>query len=335
ACGWRVLVLAASARALLDRAPRAAADLLSVLMLAGPASCELAVRATYLDTGWDAARLSGEVTPTTGWRDPTPFWSGRCGEADTEDRHVVVYAGGSSTGGAYQFRGDPDAFFPARVHERMCTQLPAGQRLASVNFADSGRDTYTISRTIDLILERGRNPDVLVLYTGVNDLIGTNNTKTRKQREAAELARGETMKGAAGLAMRSRLLTGMSLWTRPQEADVAQVPEVPLADAEENLRLIAAAAEAKSVKVLLLTEYTNQAHAASMEPYAAMEKRLADELPNVEWFDVRAALTGIPEPDLLLDMNHLTKGGSDKLAEVILPSIAGLLGLPTAQTAGP
>ncbi|MFZ5475913.1 MAG: GDSL-type esterase/lipase family protein, partial [Myxococcota bacterium] len=328
AVGWRAVVLAASARTLLDRAPRAAADLLSVLLLTAPVSCEMAARATYLKKAWDAERLVADSAPATGWRDPEPFWSGTCGPPAARESHGVLFAGGSSTGGAYQFVDEPEAFFPTQAHERLCAALPE-VAFTATNFGGGGRDTFTISRTIERLMERAGNPDVVVLYTGVNDLAGTTNPKTRKQREADEAARGEAVAGAVSLATRSRVLTGLSLWSRSRgEARAASVPEVPLPDAEENLRRVAAATAARGAQLLLVTEFATVQADPTLLPYARMEARLAEELDGVEYFDVRAALAGVPETELLIDQNHLTREGAARVGAELATVIARMLGYP-------
>jgi lysophospholipase L1-like esterase len=327
ALAWRALVVVANARSLLDRAPGPAANLAFLGLLAGPPLVEVAVRGSYLGTAWDAARLSGELAPTVGWRDPTPYWSGRCGDGATVKG--VVWAGGSSTGGAYQFRNEPTAFFPAQAHLGLCARLSPGIVLASSNFGDGGRDSFTISRTIDTLLDRGA-ATVVVLYLGVNDLLTTNSTLTRKQREAREAERAAAVTTIARLSSRSRLLTGLGFAFRPPQEGAAAgltVPDVPIQDAEDNLRTIATAAEKRGAKVLLLTEYTSADMAGQVAPYEALEARLAGELEGVSHLDVRAALEPYVEEGLLVDRNHLSRQGGRRLAEVLAPEVAKLAGL--------
>ncbi|MBM4391483.1 MAG: SGNH/GDSL hydrolase family protein [Deltaproteobacteria bacterium] len=328
AMGWRLLVLGGSARSLLDRAPRPAADALWLTLLACLPAAELAVRGTYLVEGWDAARLSGELAPTVGWREATPFWKNACGRDGAASRLGVVWAGGSSMGGAYQFRGTPEAFFPAQVHARLCADLPEGTQLASGNFGDGSRDTFTISRTVDKMFAQVGDVALVVLYTGVNDVLTTNNAHTRKEREAKEAERSEALRGLSGVANRSRLFTGVGLAIRPlHESATRQVQDVPLPDAEENLRRIADAAAAVGVQVLLLTEYVAEEQQFLLEDYARMEARVADGYEHVHWIDVRAAMAGPSEAPLLVDRNHLSREGSARLADALAPRVRTLLGL--------
>ncbi len=315
ALAWRLVVLAAGAGALLRRAPRAAADALFLSALAVLPAAELAARSCWLDLAWDAARLDGEAS----WRDPRPFWEGACGAGD---RDAVLFAGGSSTGGAYQFAGDPTAFFPAQVHARLCA---SGRALRTLNNGDGGRDSFTVSRSIDALLA-AHHPRLVVLYVGVNDLLTSEHTLTRAQREALEAERSTAARGLDALARRSRLLTGLGLLGRPAvDLDAPVVPDVPLPDAEVNLRRVAAATRAAGARLLLLPEYTTPDRAAEMATYGALQARLAEELPGVHHVDVRAALAPYAGEGLLLDRNHLSRQGSGRLADVLAPVVASLL----------
>ena len=217
AIGWRMLtIVSAAGDGLLRKAPRPTTDLLFVMALLTPVSLELAVRSSYLEEGWDLARLSGDLAPSVGWQDPAPFWTGDCGNrAATADRTFrILWMGGSSTGGAYQFRDQPTAFYPAQTHQRLCDQLPPDARLVSENYGDGGRDTFTISRSIADIANRAPF-SLVVVYTGVNDLLTMSGTKTRAQREAIQAERDATTSTLARVSAQSRLLTGIGLFLRP------------------------------------------------------------------------------------------------------------------------
>ena len=323
AVAWRLVLLVAGAGSLLRRAPRAAADGVFVLALALPFAAELAARSTWLDTAWDTARLEGDDQ----WRDLTPFWEGACGSGP---RRTVLYAGGSSTGGAYQFHDEPDAFFPSRVHARLCA---GGASLRTTNHGDGGRDTFTLSRTIEGLLAAER-PDLVVVYVGVNDLLSATSLLTRAEREAQEAAQGAAMRGFAALGARSRLVAGLSLLARPAiDQEVDGVSDVPLPDAEANLRRIAAAARAAGATVLLVPEHVAPETTAVMAPYAAMEARLAAELPGVELVEASAALAPYAAEGLLFDRNHLSRAGTERMAELLAPRVAALAGLASPPVA--
>ncbi len=132
---WRLLCLWADARVLLASAPRLGADALFLTVACLPFGVEGALRSTYLLDGWDPEKLVGTNVGETGRSAVmVPFWEGTCGE----QARVIYTFGGSSAGGAYQFRHDAGAFFPARLHARMCER---GLSVHSRNFGNGGRDS--------------------------------------------------------------------------------------------------------------------------------------------------------------------------------------------------
>lgn len=314
ALAWRLVVLIAGAGTLLRRSPRVASDALFLGTLALVPAAELAARSTWLDVAWDAAHLSGEA-----WMDPTPFWEDTCGSGPGAS---VLYVGGSSTGGAYQFGGNGALFFPARVHEALCA---SGRALHTRNTGRGGRDSFTASRSIDALIA-AHTPKVVVAYLGVNDLLTRESTLTRAQREALEHARSPAQRALDALAGRSRLVTGLGLLGRPAvDLDAKEVPDVPLPDAEVNLRRIAAATHAAGARLVLAPEFTAPEKAPELAPYAAMMARLGGELPGVVYVDVYGALAPYAAEGLLFDRNHLSHAGTARLAEVLAPVVAGLL----------
>jgi hypothetical protein len=304
---WRLMLLVSGAGVLLRRAPRLAADAIFLLGIAIFPAAELAVRSTWLDTAWDASRL-GATGPVT------PFWEDTCGEGPK----TILFLGGSSTGGAYQLLGEPGAFFPARTHAALC----AARSIRTINLGGSGRDTWTFSRQLELL--SGYRPSVVVGYFGVNDLLTQDNPLTRAQREAVEADRSGAERGIAALSERSRLLTGVTLLLRPA-VDLAApvVPDVPLPDAEENLRRIIAAVRAVGGAVLLVPEHAEPETARKIAAYGAMEARLAQELEGVTFVDPGVVLAGAP--NALVDRNHLSRSGAAELAAQLVPAIEGLL----------
>ncbi|MES2640528.1 MAG: SGNH/GDSL hydrolase family protein [Myxococcota bacterium] len=312
---WRMGLLVAGAGVLLRRAPRVAADAVFLLALALVPAAELAARSTWLDTAWDAARLDGDQS----WTSPAPFWDGECGPAP---RATVTFAGGSSTGGAYQFHDDPAAFYPSRVHARLCAE---GRGIRTTNHGYGGRDSFTVSRSLPTILAAHR-PAVVVAYLGVNDLLTQESPLTRAQREAIEAGRSAATRGLAAIGARSRLLTGVALLARPPlDPDAAVVSDVPLADAEANLRRMAAGTLAAGTWLVLLPEYTDPETRGRVSAYANMEARLAAELPGIVFLDTFAALAPFVPEGLLVDRNHLSRTGSERLGEVLAPILVGLL----------
>lgn len=238
--------------------------------------------------------------------------------------------GGSSTGGAYQFRDEMTAFYPSQVHQRLCDAQNGTVRLRSENYGDGGRDTYTISRSLRAIADR-EPVSLVVLYVGVNDILTMSGPKTRAQREADRAARDAATSGLAAWGARSRLMTGLGLWVRPLHTlDEVTVPEVPLPDAEANLRMVAKIAEEHGASVLLLTELVRGDAVPILAPYAKMQARLADALANVAYVDIRShveALGPWSDQDMLVDQNHLSRAGSARVAAALAPEVARLLSI--------
>lgn len=331
--GWRLVSLSGAASGgRLRRAARPVTDLLFVSLLALPILAEGGLRGSYLERAWDAARLSGDLAPSVGWQNPQPFWTGDCGEGPARR---ILWMGGSSMGGAYQFRAEPDAFFAAQTHARLCGGLPDGMRLLSDNYGDGGRDSFTVSRSLGDIAAR-TGMALVVLYVGVNDVLTQSGTKTRAQREAAQAERDAAMRGLAGLGARSRLLTGLSLAVRPlHETDGQRVPEVPLSDAEDNHRRIAETAQEHGARVLFLTELTQGEATAQLDRYRAMQARVAAEYPHATAVDLRPRLSRWSDREMLVDQNHLSREGGVVVAAALAPVVAELLDLPATPATTP
>jgi acyl-CoA thioesterase-1 len=103
---------------------------------------------------------------------------------------------------------------------------------------------------------------------------------------------------------------------------------VPIASIEANLRAIIAKVRARGARVLLLGMRIPSSYGAEYaEAFADMYPRLANELgvPFVPYF--MEGVAGVPELNLQ-DGLHPTAAGHEKLAEVVAPRIAELLGTP-------
>ncbi len=318
---WRFLCLLVDTPALLRLAPRLGADAAFVTLLALPVALEAEVRSSYLVDAWDPAQLAGASVEGTGRAAVMePFWTGACG--DEAARKRIDTFGGSSSGGAYQFKDEPEAFFPARVHERLCAQ---GYAIASSNFGNGGRDSSDAAAAADALYAK-EPPAAVILYFGVNDLLTRDSPLTRKQRNTALNTRSATTAGLDTLSSHVRTLTGLSLLLRAKSAATEEdlVVAVPLADAEENLRRVQAASEKAGATLFLVTEYAQADTDVNLDPYFAMEKRLAAELPHTQFVDLRNAL-GPDRSHFLIDRNHMTREGSDKVGEVLAPLVASAL----------
>ena len=312
---WRLISVGGLASLWIKEDPFRAVLLLLFGMTMVPIGAEEWVRNTAAGRAWQMGRLTGERPNEKGWENPASNWTGTCESSQVTDTVDIVVAGGSSVGGAYQFGGEPEAFFTAIAHHILCADLPDGMRLRTHNFGDGDRNTFTISRTID---EHLSDADILVLYVGANDVFTTQNTLTRKQREQEQVARSERLKGVMAWAFESRLMVAASLLLRStnHQGEAELVADVPLDDARENHENIIAAARKQGVRVLLLTEYVQESHRNQLFDYANMQAGLRVE-DGVDWYDVRHAFRGVPDSEALADRNHLSRFGNVRLGEAI------------------
>lgn len=312
---WRLVCLWSDIPVLLERGPRAGADALGLTLLVLALSLETTVRATYLGEAWDPAYLAG--TAAKEGEPFTAFWTGTCGAAP---RNLYTF-GGSSAGGAYQFAGEPEAFPTARVHAALCA---AGVAVTSLNFGNSGRDTWDAATAADRLFAEAP-PAVVIVYAGVNDLLTHDAPLSRKARGAVLASRGAPLAGAASVSDHVRILTGLSFFFRAPEVVGPLVTAVPIEDAEENLRHIASATHVRGAHLVLVTEYAEAHVDLQLKPYWAMEQRLAAELPDVTFVDLHAALG--QQAAFLADRNHLTREGAQAVAGVLTPLVRELLGV--------
>lgn len=320
---WRLATMVGWSSTWLERAPRPAVEVMFLGVLLVPISVELAVSESSLGTAWRMERLSAERPNERGWENPEPGWQAQCGSSDPKAMRTVAFAGGSSVGGAYQFGDEPEAFFPAVAHRHLCEGLPAGMGLTTQNFGDGDLNTFTISRTLDAHLQ---DADILVMYVGVNDVLTQQNTRTRKEREAAKAARGGMGDELASWASESAVMVGFSLWTRGVEDPSKDgVADVPLPDARENHEAIVRATRSQSKTLVLMTEHVNSGLAASLRPYAQMQKAFVGDA--VLWLDTEDAFEGMAKDSMLVDRNHLSREGNAVLgrfiADALTPTLQG------------
>jgi lysophospholipase L1-like esterase len=311
---WRIVSVAGTASFWLKTSPASAVGLLLIGVFAVPIGAEQWLRGSVAGDAWQMSRLSGERPNEKGWENPKASWTGECGDPESPHSVSIVVAGGSSVGGAYQFGGQPDAFFTAIAHQQLCESLPPDVSLRTHNFGDGDRNTFTISRTIE---DHLTDANILVLYVGVNDVFTTQNTRTRKQREAEQAARSNSMTGLLSWVSKSRLLVGASLWLRATDsvATNEQVADVPIDDARENHDSIISAARSRNVRVLLMTEYVQQSQRNRLFEYANMQQSFEND--DVRWFDVRDVFKSVPDSASLADRNHLSRGGNRRLGEAL------------------
>jgi lysophospholipase L1-like esterase len=321
---WRIAVLTGGAHILADRVPGPAMNTLFLLVLALVPATETALRGSALNRSWDPTQLTEERPSERGWRDPIESWSGQCGSGPGASRSLLV-TGGSSAGGAYQHQDDPEASFVAQTHIQLCADLPPGLNLQTHNYARGNRDTFTISRTIQTMLDK-TGADVILLYVGVNDLLADHHSMSRKQRETQRMERGAALRGVAGMARRLRLVTGFWLAARTlPDADAPAVPDVPLLDAVENFGRIADAAAAAGARLVLMTEHMRAGQAGRLGPYRQAQQDLAASREGVDFLDVRPAFEGASDDEILVDQNHLTREGGERLGRRVAAAVSPAL----------
>lgn len=298
---WRLIPVFASLEELVSKARGPTAEHLFLTLLLLPVGAEVSLR-SGLGDAWSGL---GETRLELGELDP--FWSGSCGDGVTS----VVFGGGSSTGGAYQFPDEPDAFYPSTAHARLCES----RGITTWNYGHGGRNTHVLADGIDRVMDHTA-ADVVVLYVGVNDLLTQHSALTRRERDAR--------RGGASLGRYSRLVTGLGLAFRtPEATEGDRVADVPLADAEDNLRRVAAAALQGDARVVLVAQYIAPSIEGDVAAYWAMEERLAEELDHVYFVDPRPKVARAPEP--LLDTNHLSRSGNNALGEALAEALEPLL----------
>ena len=320
---WRLATMVGMSSMWLHRAPRPAVEVMVLCVMLLPISIEIAVASSPLGNAWKMGRLSAERPNERGWENPSPGWQGQCGSSDPNAMRTIAFAGGSSVGGAYQFGDEPEAFFPAVAHQRLCELLPADVGLTTQNFGDGDLNTFTISRTLDAHLQQA---DILVLYVGVNDVLTQQNTRTRKEREAAKASRGGVGDGLASWASESAVMVGLSLWTRGVDDPSSDgVADVPLPDARDNHEAIVRTIRSQSKTVVLMTEHVHSGLSASLRPYAQMQRSFAGD--DVMWLDTAAAFEGMATDSMLVDRNHLSREGNAALgrfiADALMPTVQG------------
>jgi hypothetical protein len=315
---WRIASVVATAGSWLKRGvARRAVDVLLVACLCFPLALEAAVRRTDWGSAWVMSRLSGERPNERGWENPSAGWTGECGDSAAEGVTMVV-AGGSSVGGAYQFGDDPEAFFTAAAHRALCASLPSSRSLTTHNFGDGDLNTFTISRTIEDHLE---DADILILYVGVNDLLTTQNTQTRKQREVAAAQQGAVANRLSALTSESRLMVAASVWFRGVGDPMSEhVADVPLPDAKQNHEAIIKAARANGTRVVLMTEHVQSGMAGRMSLYQNMQRSF--EATDVRWLDAGEAFGAMAPADVLVDRNHLSRAGNTALGDFLALGVA-------------
>ena len=140
------------------------------------------------------------------------------------------------------------------------------------------------------------------------------------------MERGAALRGVAGMARRLRLVTGFWLAARTlPDADAPAVPDVPLLDAVENFGRIADAAAAAGARLVLMTEHMRAGQAGRLGPYRQAQQDLAASREGVDFLDVRPAFEGASDDEILVDQNHLTREGGERLGRRVAAAVSPAL----------
>ncbi|MEC8425066.1 MAG: SGNH/GDSL hydrolase family protein, partial [Myxococcota bacterium] len=219
----------------------------------------------------------------------------------------VVAMGGSTTGGAFQ-NDDLAEFYPALLASRL------QGRVDVVNQGVGGWTTFHVRRYLTDHIE-DLAPDVLTLYVGHNDLL-TPVPMPLADLYAARAAspRFRAISGRLRSVLLYQGLRYLLTSLRPAGRRVA----VPIEDAEENIRAVIAAMEARRGRVVLMSEGLSP-DPTPLAAYNAMLARLAAESESATYIDMAGALYSARDNRFFVDDCHLNQKGhrfvSNRLAE--------------------
>ncbi|MEC7988292.1 MAG: hypothetical protein VX278_24205 [Myxococcota bacterium] len=336
---WRITMILSSVRTLRENHARHTLDTLFVSILLVPIALELCIRDTYLNKAWHVDSLTFQYNS----KDPTEYlvsmWNDACGTKGQRALRVV-FTGGSSTGGDYQFRQTPHLFFAGQSHSLLCPQLGSKQRMQTQNFGRGGMDTHIISHSMDELFHMTK-ADLVVMYVGNNDLLTRKSPFTKKQLRDRMLQWQNQLTGIKHYTSRLRLVIGSSLLFRQVQSQEEMVSAVPLDDAQENFERIAEMAKKHNSKVLLLTEYINpkvlrnqkggRSIAESFRSYSDIQRSLAESHESIYYYDIWNNIAPYAKEDLFIDNNHLNMQGNKRVAQLISPMIAEILGISDSE----
>ena len=220
-------------------------------------------------------------------------------------------SGGSSTGGAYQFKDEPEAFFATRIHKDLCSSVHPSTKIGLYNYGSADLNTHLITKRFDNITQN--KPDILILYVGVNDVLTQRYPQTVRERESSS-----TKTSDFPLLFSSRLLTGLSIPLQPQQDSSNQnlVSEVPASDALRNLQELRNQLP-KSTHLIVVPEIIVSHLRKELQEYDKMLQEFASQNASNTHYFIPQSQT-IKEQDLLLaDRNHLTRDGNEWLGNEI------------------
>ena len=324
---YRICVGISSTRAFLAHAKIASMYLL-ILFFCTPLCAEILIRSTYLNEAWNFQTLSMEYRAEKHSSFLHSIWEDECGDKRQSPTRII-FSGGSSTGkNDYGFA--PEKMYPAHTHQNLCSSMDERLHIESANFARGAFDTHILARTLDPLWNISQ-PDILVLYFGVNDLLTREHWLTKKQREETMIQWRNNIQGLQRYTVQSRLLFGSTLLFRSLYRSDQFVPNVPLPEARENLERLVAFGQKKQTQILLIAEYTrpnlgnNTDDSRQLRYFAQLLEELAQQNPHIHYYPIGKDLSQYSSAEILMDTNHFSLYGHKKMAKHLAPVLQKLL----------
>ena len=334
---WRLLLLLSSISMYRKHKMTQALDCIALTILFIPTSLEATIRSTYLNKAWDVRTLTAKYNQ----EDPSEYlismWNESCKKETAKHQRKIVFVGGSSTGGVYQFRQTPHLFFAGHTHAHLCAQVGSKYTINTKNYGRAAMDTHIIAQSFDSLLHTTK-ADIVVMYVGNNDLLTRKSPLSKKQLQQRMEHWNSQISGIKSYTSSSRLIIGSSLVFRQLDQRTKMVVSVPTYDAQENFEHIAKIAKTHNTQVLLLTEFINPSVIqpigknsdeininAVFTEYATIQQNIAQKYAHMHYLDTWSALNPYIQEDLFIDSNHLNRQGNKRVADIIVPKMIEIL----------
>lgn len=318
---FRWVTLLSNLKALFQSQSNRAAEYTFLLLLCIPLQLEHSIRSSYLGRVWSEETLGEKQIEDLVGLPKT--WSNTCEGRGITKEHTIVVSGGSSTGGIYQFKEEPTSFFTTHLHNSICQNNQSFKTLTTYNYGVEDYNTQLIADQGAWLKEK-HNPDVLVLYVGVNDVLSKHHTQSIRERRDQSVS-----PWLKNLLYKSALLTGVSLLLQEDQKQSDElVAEVPVPDAKENI--LSLMNDLSPITILLVPEMATSPLQPQLLEYDAMIQELANTHANIHYFQ---PLTDRSESDIhLADRNHLTREGNQWLGQEIAHAVQQILAKTDAAT---
>lgn len=305
---WRMVVLLSNITQFRKWNATVLADTFFICIVLLPVQTELFLRSTYVDRVWSPDGLKVQYRADDNATTLPLTWKGICGTPPTNSDYTIVISGGSSTGGAYQFKDEPQAFFSTKIHQDLCQISPPSTKLSLFNYGSADLNTHLINKRFPNIPQS--KPDVLILYVGVNDVLTQRYPQTIRQREGGN---NSSIQNSIPILFSSRLLTGLSIPLQNKTKDASQdlVSEVPPQDALKNLVELRNHLP-ENTQLIVVPEIIVSHLRKELREYDDMLQNFASEYPNTHYF-IPTSKTLQEQDQLLADRNHLSREGNQWL----------------------